>query len=135
MSFGALRSFTNNKYAPAEWELLRYATQMQVQGGASRLLNWFEKTHKPRRIISYADRRWSEGHMYSGLGFKLIKTSEPGYSYTPDYQKREHRTSHTKGKLVKLGFDNNLTEWQIQQQRGYDRIWDCGQLKFEKIYP
>lgn len=135
MSLSALRSLTNNRSAPAEWELLRYATSMQVVGGAGRLLRAFEQQHKPRRIISYADRRWSEGHVYQTLGFTLVQTSTPGYSYTPDYLKREHRISHTKGKLVKLGFDSSLTEWQIQQQRGYDRIWDCGQLKFEKIYP
>lgn len=32
-----------------------------------------------------------------------------------------------KHKLVKLGCDSLLTEWEIMQNLGYDRIWDCGQ--------
>jgi hypothetical protein len=39
-----------------------------------------------------------------------------------------------KGSLIKQGFDAALTEWEIQKTRGYDRIWDCGQLKFEKTF-
>jgi hypothetical protein len=34
-----------------------------------------------------------------------------------------------KEKLEK--FDINLSEWQNMQINGYDRIWDCGHMKFE----
>jgi hypothetical protein len=33
--------------------------------------------------------------------------------------------------LVKEGYDKNMTEWEIMKLKGYDRIWDCGSLKFE----
>jgi hypothetical protein len=134
MSFCELRTFTNNKPEPGSWEMLRYATCTHVQGGASKLLKSFERMHDPKRLISFADARWSQGHMYHKLGFELLHTSDPGYWYTRDYLTREHRANHTKKRLVSQGHDASLTEWEIQQQRGYDRIWDCGQYKFEKIY-
>jgi hypothetical protein len=26
--------------------------------------------------------------------------------------------------------DSTKTEWEFLQEKGYDRIWDCGQQKF-----
>lgn len=134
MSFCELRTFTNNKPQSGSWEMLRYATHAHVQGGASRLLKAFERLYQPKRLISYADARWSEGNMYRTLGFNFMHLSDPGYWYTQNYLTREHRANHTKKRLVSLGHDATLSEWEIQQMRGYDRIWDCGQYKFEKIY-
>jgi len=48
-----------------------------------------------------------------------------------NYGVRLHRFNFPKHKLVKMGHDSNLTEWEIMQTLGYDRIWDCGHLKFE----
>jgi hypothetical protein len=31
-------------------------------------------------------------------------------------------------------FDNNLTEWENMQLNNYDRILDCGSLKYQIIY-
>lgn len=132
ISMGGLRRFTNNAAQEGSWELLRYATCAHVRGGASRLLTAFERSHQPKRIVSFADARWSTGGLYRQLGFDLIHHSDPGYWYTPDYVVRQHRSAHMKGSLIKQGFDAALTEWEIQKTRGYDRIWDCGQLKFEK---
>lgn len=28
-------------------------------------------------------------------------------------------------------FDINLTNWENMQLNGYDRIWDCGYIKYE----
>lgn len=134
MSFSGLRGFTNNTPQANNWELLRYATSVAVAGGAGKLLSEFEKQYQPAELISFADARWSQGHLYHTLGFELVSKSGAGYWYTRDYQTREHRFSHTKSSLVKAGFDSSLTEWEIQQTRGYDRIWDCGQYKFVKKY-
>ena len=32
------------------------------------------------------------------------------------------------------GFDKNKTEKDIMKERGYNRIYDCGSLKFKKVY-
>jgi hypothetical protein len=52
---------------------------------------------------------------------------------TDDFLHRLHRFNFRKDVLLKEGFDVKLTEWEIMKQRGYDRIWDCGSMKFEFI--
>ena len=32
--------------------------------------------------------------------------------------------------IKKYGLDKKLTEWEMAKQLGYDRIWDCGLLKY-----
>ena len=43
-----------------EYELIRYATSKHVIGGATKLLKYFERNYKPKSIITYADRRFSQ---------------------------------------------------------------------------
>lgn len=76
-------------------------------------------------MISYSDNRWGNGKVYSYLG--MIKKSESiGFFYT-DYKQRFNRMQFQKHKLVSEGCNPKLTEWKIMQQKGVDRIWDCGQ--------
>lgn len=37
---------------------------------------------------------------------------------------------YRKSELVKQGFDKNLTEKEIMENRGYFRIYDCGAIKY-----
>ncbi|MBR4315953.1 MAG: hypothetical protein IKP65_03150, partial [Alphaproteobacteria bacterium] len=59
-----------------DYELIRFASKIgyQVIGGASKLLSYFRKQYKGS-IISYADRRYSNGKLYEAIGFKLIGKS------------------------------------------------------------
>lgn len=135
MSFGKPRTFIKDSGLKHQYELIRYATSCHVRGGAGRLLRYFEVNYSPKSIISYADARWSDGGMYSALAFNHIDTKlNPGYWYTRDYATRKHRFNYTKASLVKEGYDRDLSEWEIMQSIGYDRIWDCGQRRYEKIY-
>jgi hypothetical protein len=54
-----------------EYELVRFASKLgcQVIGGASKLLKYFERNYNPKSLISYADRRYSNGKLYYSLGF------------------------------------------------------------------
>lgn len=54
-------------------------------------------------------------------------------SYVKDYQIRFHKLSLNKKNLQKLykDIDVTQTEWTILQNLGYDRIWDCGKIKWE----
>lgn len=78
MTFGKPR-FTR-KY---DWELHRYCTlsNFNIIGGAGKLLSYFRKNYQGS-IISYADKRWSDGNLYRQLGFKELNDSEPEYYYT-----------------------------------------------------
>jgi hypothetical protein len=83
------------------------------------------------KIISYVDRRWSsEDNVYNSLKMKLIKITSPNYWYVKKLS-REYRFKYNKRKLVSMGNNPNLTEWEIMQSMGYDRIWDCGHYKYQ----
>lgn len=116
----------------ADYELSRLATLngSSVRGAASKLIKAFMLEHKPSKLLSYADRRWSFGHVYESLGFKFESFSPPSYWYMHGYKDRKHRASFMKHELIAQGHDPNKTEWEIMQERGYDRVWDCGTLKY-----
>lgn len=132
MTFGKPRY--NKKY---EWELLRFCNALNttVIGGASKLLSYFERNYNPKSLVSYADRRWSQGNLYYKLGFSFLKETPPNYFYVNGIN-RYSRIKFQKHKLKALfeNFDNNLTEMENMKNNGYDVIFDCGNLVFEKKY-
>lgn len=140
MTFGSPRRALGNRENKAEqFELVRFANiiNTNVIGGFSRLLNHFIVNHKPHRIISYADIRWSglnaNDTVYAKNGFKYVGNTPPNYWYvkTNQFGVRYHRYNFRKDKLVKEGFSRSMSEWEIMKLKGYDRIWDCGSMKFE----
>ena len=135
MTFGHLRKNLGSNGNENEYELLRFCNKLDttVVGGASKLLKYFTDRLKPERIISYADKRWSDGNLYRQLGFTHIKDSKPGYFYVIG-QKRENRFKYRKDVLVKEGFDKNKSEYEIMIGRGIYRIYDCGMMVFERKF-
>ena len=127
MTFGAKRKSLGSKSEEKCYELLRFCNKLNttVIGGASKLLKHFVKVHNPNEIISYCDRRWSQGDLYEKLGFKFDHVSQPNYYYVIK-GKRENRFKYRKSELVKQGFDKNKTEHEIMLERGIYRIYDCG---------
>lgn len=117
-----------------KWELSRFCSLLntRVVGGAGKLLNHFQKKFNTEKLplISYADRRWSSGKLYETLGFTFSGATSPSYWYTADYKSRKHRSALMKHRLVTCPEDNKLTEWQLAQAKGFDRIWDCGTTKW-----
>lgn len=133
MTFSNVRTALNSKGTASEYELVRFVTDgSSVVGGASKLLKYFIKKYSPTKIVSYADTRWSEGNVYKLLGFTELATTI-GYWYVEGYKTRHHRYNFRKAALVEAGNNAELTEWEIMQNLGYDRIWDCGHIKFEMI--
>jgi very-short-patch-repair endonuclease len=133
MTFSPNRNFTQDK---SEYiELVRFASSENIPGISSKLFSYFIKMYKPTRVISYADRRWSQGNLYEKIGFSLLKSSKPNYWYSSDFLKREHRYNYTKHLLVKKGNDSKLSESEIMRSLGYGKIWDCGTLRYEWMCP
>lgn len=133
MMFGkaraALGSANHNYY-----ELLRYASNGTVYAGlASKLLAQFIRDYDPETIISYADRRWSNGNLYKALGFTFIHNTAPNYWYFKNSTtERKYRYGFRKNILVeKYDGDPDLSEWENMQNMNYDRIWDCGNIKYQ----
>jgi very-short-patch-repair endonuclease len=123
----------------SDWELVRFCNKLNyhIPGAASKLLKYFEQKYIPQKLISYADRRWSKGNLYQQLGFKFIENTRPNYWYFKKPElKLYNRLSFQKHKLCyKLEhFDVNKTEHENMKNNGYNRIYDCGNMVFEKVY-
>ena len=124
-----IKSRFNKQY---QYELLRFSNALNatVIGGASKLFKYFIKTHNPNSIITYSDKRWNTGQLYTTLGFKYLHTSAPNYFYFSknNVLNLQSRQTYQKHKLPKVlnQFDISVSEWENMQLNGYDRIWDCG---------
>jgi len=131
------KSRFNKKY---EWELVRFCSKINtnVIGAASRLLKYFEKNYNPKSLISYADRRFSNGNTYRQLGFIHSHFSVPNYFYIkPTAFEIIPRMTAQKHRLFKLlgdKFDQTHTEAENMFLAGYRRVWDCGHFVFAKTY-
>lgn len=138
MTFGKLRKNLGQTHRDGHWELLRFCNKLDITvvGGAGKLLKHFENNFEVIELISYADRRWSQGNLYTKLNFELASTSSPNYFYTKGKGAlgREARFKYRKDILVSQGFDKDKTEKEIMKERGYFRIYDCGTLKYVKKY-
>lgn len=121
----------DTSHKSSDWEINRFATVLntRVVGGASKLFNHFVSTNDVERVVSFSDNRYGDGSTYSRLGFMMESAGEPNYWYIMG-NKRFHRYKFAKHVLVEQGYDASKTEWEIQQSRGYDRIWDCGHKKW-----
>ena len=134
MTFGKTRF--SKKY---EWEMLRFCSKLNyhVVGAAGKLLSYFEKTYRPKSLVSYADRRWSQGKVYKALGFTLDHISAPNYWYFKSnsliLESRVKFQKHRQKKLLE-NFDPSKTEVENMKANKYFRIFDCGNLVFTKIY-
>ncbi len=124
-----------NKDRNDYWELVRFASEYSVVGGASKLLNYFINNFSWKKIITYADRRWSQGNLYSKLGFKFTKYTKPDYFYIntkSSDKKREHRFNYRKSRIEHLG---EGSEDEIMKSIGYTKIWGVGHLRYELENP
>lgn len=130
MTFGKQRLNVKGKNDENSYELLRYCSKIgcNVIGGADRLFKYFIKTYNPETIISFADRRWSNGNLYNVLGFEKYNESEVSYSYVIN-KKRVNRFTLRKDVLVsKYGCPSEMTEKKFCESKGWYRIYDCGCL-------
>lgn len=132
----SLMTFSNGriimKGKKEDYELTRFCNLLNtsVVGGASKILNYFIKKYKPTKLVSYSDKRWSQGDLYRTLGFEFIHDSEPNYWYVIG-RERKYRFNFRKSILVKEGYDSNKSEHEIMMDRGINRIYDCGNSRWE----
>jgi hypothetical protein len=132
-------SFKNGNVKSKDWELTRFASDYHYvcRGVGGKLFKRFIKDINPERVISFADRRWTvdmHANLYTKLDFIIDKIGRPDYRYyneRVDRYKRVHKMSFVKDKLIKkYGFPKEMTEWEMARELGYDRIWDCGLIKY-----
>jgi len=129
MTFNKLEG--RKKLPESEWNLSRFCNIINVNiiGGASKLLNYFIREYKPTRIISYADKDWSIGQLYHTIGFTNILESKPDYKYIIN-NKRSNKQNFKK---KDLGIQDKMTESKFMINNVIYKIYDCGKMKFEKL--
>lgn len=129
------------------WELTRFATDINYccVGVAGKLFKHFIKNFNFNKIKSFADRRWTSlvcPSVYDKLGFTIEDIIAPDYKYynnKVDRYKRFHKFGFRKKILLKnfpnMGLTDSMTESEMTSLLGYDRIWDCGLIKYVYINP
>jgi len=136
----SLMSFREKRYGIGNLkknsiELLRFSNKLntKVIGAASKLFKHFLKASNYKKIISYADRRWSLGGMYNKLGFSHSHNSPPNYWYvqTGKSTKRHNRINFQKHKLINNLEDKHKTEQELAALKGFYQIYDSGNMVFE----
>lgn len=122
------------------WELVRYATELGVQvvGGFSRCLKWFEREYTPNEVISFADRRWCDpfSNVYKANGFIKDAIVPKSYWYVKP-PKRFHKSGFRKSKFKKKYpkiYSPDKTEKQMAQEAKLHRMYDCGLIRYSKRY-
>ena len=128
MTFGKPRF--SDKY---DFELVRFASKigMHVVGGASKMFSAFRKEHAGS-VVSYADRRYSNGHLYEAIGFVFDHVSKPNYWWFKNKNKlgRYECQKHLLGKVLGEKFDSTLSESENMKRNGYRKIYDCGNIVY-----
>lgn len=131
MTFGKPRGVRSP--SKTEWEIKRFCTNFEFHstGIAKKLLKHFQRNIPWSYIVTYADRRWSNGDLYSKMGFFLENKGFPAKWFTDCNRiKRYHRSIMWK---TKEDIESGLTQDQLAVIKGFRSIFDCGSLKFSIV--
>lgn len=114
----------------------RYATSCNVIGGMGKLLK-YGKIYALERgcggIVTFADHCVSDGSLYERLGFKYDGQLRPDYSYVRQ-DRREHKFNYRKKRFKNdplLKYKCGLTESQLADLNGFNKIYDCGKTRWK----
>jgi hypothetical protein len=128
----SVMTFINTRQ-PEEIELIRFSSVGIVRGGFTKLLSYFIERYGNlyNTIISFSEKRWSQGSIYRSSGFTWLYTTRPSYWWVLR-EVRLHRRGFQKQYLERkwTDYDSSLTEVENCNNHGYYQIWDCGKDKW-----
>jgi hypothetical protein len=110
---------------------LCFKSNVSVVGGASKLnkaLCTWAKNRGYDKLVTWSDNRWSIGGVYSAMGYIKEEELGPDYFYNDKGQVRSKQSCQKKH-LLERGAKGN-TEHEMALSLGYDRIWDCGKIRW-----
>lgn len=102
---------------------------VHIAGGFARLSH-HASIHFKQDIISWVDRRWSQGEGYLRAGWLKDGVLPPDYFYTAG---NETVISKQSRKKSNVNTPDYMTEHEHALLDGLYRVWDCGKFRF--IYP
>jgi len=129
----SVMTFGRSRFNEDSLELIRYSTKREINvvGGASKLFKYFIRKYSPKKIISYADLRYSKGNLYEMLGFQKI-------SETQDYGYLKCGIFYSRYKVMKKNLPNFLNDYDPSLsgpenlfKNGFRMICGVGQSKYE----
>ena len=123
MSFGR----HHRKQGVLVLDRLCFKEDISVAGGSSKLFKFLLNISEADSIISWSDNRWSEGNVYKNMGFIKEEELSPDYSYV---YKQKRLSKQSQRKSVS-DCPAELTEREWSLQRGLNRIWDCGKIRWK----
>lgn len=133
-----IESFRKSKFNKNyEWELIRECSKLgyQIIGGKEKILKYFERNYSPKSLLAYCDALKFNGSSYLRCGFSKKGLSSENYVYT-DRKTVLNRYKCKKCNLSKIlkEFNPELSETENMLKNGWYKIFDCGNIIFEKIY-
>ena len=113
MSFGSPR-FTLD----FDWEIIRECSKLGyiIIGGKEKLWKYFLRKYSPKNCISYCDFSKFTGESYLKLEFKKERLNKPGFVW---FNKKDN-----------IIYWRNPYKNKEMKEKGYLKIYDCGQLVF-----
>lgn len=128
MTFTPLNISKGSKPKDNYWELSRFCSNYSyiVHGIAGKLISYFKQNYSWKEIITYADRRWSEGRLYIKLGFENRGHTSVDYWYSNGGLERISRFKMRK----RPDEPKDTPEYILRAKDGYFRVYGCGHLKF-----
>lgn len=101
-------------------------SELTVSGGLSKVSK-MARNIIGQPIISWCDKRWSDGKGYFAAGWRLDAVLKPDYFYTDGNGKVHPKQSRQK---KSVNTPSNVTETQHARSDGLFQVWDCGKIRF-----
>jgi len=134
MVFNHTTSSRGSKKKEGFWELTRYATSLNIPGGASKLLTAFQRQNVVKSIVSYSDSTVFTGAMYKALGFEKTKETKQDYMAWTGGLQVLPKQAYAKKQLEKNWpdyYDPELTERQNCELIGLRVVRTLGKIRWE----
>jgi len=113
-------------------EIVRFCSDGKTYAGLfSRMFKKYITEKLPVEVVTFADLRYSDGGLYEKTGFVKDGIIKPNFKYVMGYE-TFHAQGFTKSRIAnKFKIDMSfLTERQAMDGLGFDRIWDCGKIRY-----
>lgn len=124
-----------------EWKIMRFTDDIKftLQDICGKFINYFEQNYYFNKITLFLDRRWENNdniNIYAKTGFIEECVLKPDFYYTNGHGKRLNKFSFCKQTLhKKYNLSMSMTKTEMLKELGYDRIWDCGFIKYVYYNP
>ena len=125
---------TFDKYPNNDYNISTQCNKLNicVINGIENMINFFKNNHIVNKLITYVDRRYSEGIEYMKLGFALVENLPPTYYYVRKNELYRFNLNTFNCEIhLAQEINPNKTEFEIMDELGYLRIYDCGYMKLE----